>query len=420
LIGAVIGGAAAPASADLVTTRRIARGVTLKKITKRKPRLSINAVSVKMAAPSRIRPALGSGSLPGLERTSSMARRRRALVAINGDYARSSGRPVMTFAQGSRLVQTPLSWGRNFAMTANESHAFIGHPHPKVVLGQAVGDPLRIVRVNQGAPRWDEVAMFTKAGGRLERPPRRSCSARLMPTSLPQPDAKKTGLTTRFEVGAVRCAFRRMYPAGGIVLSARREGPRAAAIKALPHAGVVTLTWSLGWPNVRETVGGNPTLVEDGRIVVGRSSSPFYARHPRTGVGTTGDGRVLLVTVDGRRRKHSVGLTLPGFAKLMRSLGATWALNLDGGGSTTMVVRGRVVNRPSDGPERPVSSALLVLPAGAGGSQRATVVPAREVWRDVATDPASTGGLADALAGRSMRLPASLERAARTFRAHSD
>jgi exopolysaccharide biosynthesis protein len=77
----------------------------------------------------------------------------------------------------------------------------------------------------------------------------------------------------------------------------------------------------------------------------------------------TDEGRLLLVTVDGRHPGWSVGMTLPEAARLMRSLGARDALNLDGGGSTTMTVRGQVVNRPSDGGgERPVSNALYVTP----------------------------------------------------------
>jgi exopolysaccharide biosynthesis protein len=86
-------------------------------------------------------------------------------------------------------------------------------------------------------------------------------------------------------------------------------------------------------------------------------------RQARTLAGVTEDGRLLLVTVDGRRPGWSVGMTLPEAARLMRSLGARDALNLDGGGSTTMVVRGQVVNRPSDRVgERPVSDALYVPP----------------------------------------------------------
>jgi len=85
-------------------------------------------------------------------------------------------------------------------------------------------------------------------------------------------------------------------------------------------------------------------------------------RQPRTLAGVRADGTLLLVTVDGRLPGWSVGMTLPESARLMRSLGARDALNLDGGGSSTMVVRGEVVNRPADRVERRVSDGLFVLP----------------------------------------------------------
>jgi exopolysaccharide biosynthesis protein len=86
-------------------------------------------------------------------------------------------------------------------------------------------------------------------------------------------------------------------------------------------------------------------------------------RHPRTLAGMRRDGTLLLVTVDGRRPGWSDGVTLPEAARLMRALGGRDALNFDGGGSSTMTVRGRVVGRPSDPTgERPVSDALVVLP----------------------------------------------------------
>jgi uncharacterized protein YbcI len=97
-------------------------------------------------------------------------------------------------------------------------------------------------------------------------------------------------------------------------------------------------------------------------------SAPWFygsfvaARSPRTLAGLRSDGTLLLVTVDGRRPGWSAGVTLPEAARVMRALGAPNALNLDGGGSTAMAVRGRVVSRPSDpAGERPVSDALVVL-----------------------------------------------------------
>jgi hypothetical protein len=105
-------------------------------------------------------------------------------------------------------------------------------------------------------------------------------------------------------------------------------------------------------------VSGGPRLLTNGRVTVTSKSEGFGSRdvygrfvagrNPRTLAGVTATGALLLVTVDGRAPGYSVGIGLPEAARLMRSLGARDALNLDGGGSTTMVVRGRVVNRPSD------------------------------------------------------------------------
>ncbi len=84
-------------------------------------------------------------------------------------------------------------------------------------------------------------------------------------------------------------------------------------------------------------------------------------RHPRTVVGVDRRGSIWLIAIDGRQPTHSVGMTFTDLVRLCDRLELTDALNLDGGGSTTMVVRGVVVNKPSDatGP-RPVSDALVV------------------------------------------------------------
>jgi len=85
-------------------------------------------------------------------------------------------------------------------------------------------------------------------------------------------------------------------------------------------------------------------------------------RNPRTLAGVTADGHLLLVTVDGRAHGYSAGLSFDESARLMQALGATEALNLDGGGSTTMALGGTLVTRPSDATgERPVGDALLLL-----------------------------------------------------------
>lgn len=85
-------------------------------------------------------------------------------------------------------------------------------------------------------------------------------------------------------------------------------------------------------------------------------------RHPRTAVAKLKDGKFLMITVDGRS-EASGGIGLQDLAEYMLSLGAVDAMNLDGGGSTTMFVDGKVVNKPSDKEgERKVSDAILVTP----------------------------------------------------------
>jgi hypothetical protein len=104
---------------------------------------------------------------------------------------------------------------------------------------------------------------------------------------------------------------------------------------------------------------GAPVLLSHGRLAIDEAAEGVafdYAwakeRQPRTIAGISRSGRLLLVTVDGRQPGRSDGATLVEEAALMRALGAVSALNLDGGGSTTMVAGGRLVNRPSDGAER--------------------------------------------------------------------
>ncbi len=126
-----------------------------------------------------------------------------------------------------------------------------------------------------------------------------------------------------------------------------------------------------------EAVGGRPLIAKDSAMVAGIDSAGgatfSTTRHPRTAVGISNNGkRVLLVVVDGRQKGYSDGMTLRELATLMLALGARDALNLDGGGSTTMIYADsshdiRVANRPSDATgERPVGDALGIVTRCAG------------------------------------------------------
>jgi hypothetical protein len=121
-------------------------------------------------------------------------------------------------------------------------------------------------------------------------------------------------------------------------------------------------------------------------------------------------------------------MTLRELADLMASLGARDAVNLDGGGSSEMFLNGLVANRPSDGRERFISSALVVLPGADAGqadlesggavtaaARTGSTAAATRLLGPSVTDPASTGGLADALRRSGARLPAELESVADAY-----
>jgi exopolysaccharide biosynthesis protein len=107
--------------------------------------------------------------------------------------------------------------------------------------------------------------------------------------------------------------------------------------------------------NIRSLAGGWPQLVKDGNNVIKSNPNvegviPRFSgnRHPRTGVGFSEDSTtVYFITVDGRQQT-SKGMSLSEFADLMIEEGIYQGLNLDGGGSTTMVIKNKVVNSPSD------------------------------------------------------------------------
>jgi hypothetical protein len=116
---------------------------------------------------------------------------------------------------------------------------------------------------------------------------------------------------------------------------------------------------------VDDAVGAGPVLVAAGTTAVSADAEVFFGTsipdvHPRTAAGVTADGDLLLLVVDGRQ-EVSRGVSLVELAQMMQNLGAVEAVNLDGGGSSAMVVDGHLLNRPEGGTtEREVVSAVVV------------------------------------------------------------
>lgn len=408
--------------------RRVAPGVKLIKVRRRGPR-KIFALRVDPTRRPSIDVALGRGVLPGLQRTRRIARRNRALAAVNGDFALPGGRPSGPFAADGDLKQSSFRGGTVFGAAGGGRSARIADPKVSMTSVEgASGDVWPVHRWNDGPPVYGEVAGFSAAGSSLELPPRASCAARLVPDGRPRWADSERAVERDYVVDRTGCFSARLRRGKSVVLAAHPGSPEALLLRSLEVGEQVTLGWSLGFPRVLDGIGGFPLLVRKGRLIASACGDPLCSRHPRTGIGITRNGHILLVVVDGRQPNWSVGMTLVEFAREMRRQGAVEAMNLDGGGSSTMVLRGRILNRPSDGKERAVSSAVLVLRRRDRGER--LEAPTRSARAPATFDPTgpnpafldagSTGGMLDALArgslGPRVRLPEGLQRLVRAFR----
>ena len=424
----------------------------------------VRVISLNVRAKATIDTVLAANSL-GRERVSSMASRARAIAAINGDFSRPTGRPIHTFARDGRLDLTPvmnsgtgaLYYGRNFAVDKPKKNVFMTHPWTRAWVwmpGNNGDASYRVDRLNDSTYQKHakrQIRAFTSVSRSWELPPHGGCYVHLRPTGPPlaseavhAPRVRgrllaRVGIERRHVVTKRRCNKPRVSPKGGIMLYSPRGGVYADALRSLKVGRRVFFGWSLGWPNVLDTIGGNPTLIEDGVVQKQSIYGPSHivsSRHPRTAVAYNARSRrVSLVTVDGRQSGYSHGMTLAELARFCRKrLRATDVLNLDGGGSTTMVTKGKIRGRPSDGSERAVSSALVVIRGRDPGEPRMknlapnftgltpedaeapVMAGAVSPYDEMVEDPASVGGLADWLDHEGHDLPKFLERVADDFR----
>jgi Phosphodiester glycosidase len=375
-----------------------------------------------------------------------------AIAAVNGDFGTFDGEPTHSSLIDADLRTSGLMPGVGFSVNRNGSRAWARWAHGSIVATTSSASFV-VARLNAGAARGGEVAAFTQVGGAVERPAVDMCAAELQPsTDFRWSDAQHNGIARTYQVVQQpdpcpyqRLAFDASAPAGTVILQAKRACWCARRIMALDPGETIDLTWETwGRPGITDQIGGQPQLVRDGQNVApgpDTSSSYFYGRNPRTGVGITAGCTdrdaatrcyVYLITVDGRQDGWSIGMTLPRFAKefLRQRPSATWAINLDGGGGTEMWVSHRrrrpycqmpttaggcTVDRPSGGHERVSITSLQVLDVpdpgepnltataiasfgGTAPTPPATAVDAARAADLFAQDPGSTGGLLDAIA----------------------
>ncbi|WP_326667845.1 phosphodiester glycosidase family protein [Streptomyces sp. NBC_01257] len=342
----------------------------------------------------RLEPSYGP-DLENRERTSELAAAAGATAAVNAGFfvldpkAGAPGDPAGVGVYDGRLLSEPVS-GRP-ALVIRDSGRHTGVTRltwQGRVAGRGASQPLDgIDRVpglirNCGGTADDTPTSLPLHDATCTDPDELVAFTREYGGQTPHGDGLEAVLDSHDRVVELRSPRGGALPAGGS--SVQATGNRVAGLTALAQAGKplrvektlrdgdgrrVPLSSTTGILN------GGPELVRDGRLhvtpatdgMVQPGNASFYygwvhKRNPRTLAGVDAAGRTVLVTADGRGTA-ALGLSIPESAAVARSLGLRDAVNLDGGGSTTLVVDGAVLNTPSDATgERPVGDALLILP----------------------------------------------------------
>lgn len=327
--------------------------------------------------------ALANAQVLGKETVRSMANRRtqrgdrRVLVAVNGGFGvlgdmRGYGGVLENLhIQDGELITQPTDTEACFGVT--ESGEFLSSSVQMNASLQIGTHTLQLSCINQRRLDGCQVTLYTPRLGESTRTNRRR-GREVILSGLPLP------LTPNYEhpyrVETVSRDGNSLIPRDGAVLwiNARL---RDESISHFNTGADGTLTISLSppeWNHVRHAIGGRLRLLKNGKInetlvemhnaekrhTPGKRTPVLNLSHePRTALGYNAD-TLFLVVADGRQPKYSTGLTLYELASILIELGATEAINLDGGSSSTFVVKDTVINKPSGQQERDVLNAVFI------------------------------------------------------------
>ncbi|MEV6847583.1 phosphodiester glycosidase family protein [Actinoplanes sp. NPDC051411] len=355
--------------AETRTTRTLAPGVTLTEIVRGTDPAPADQINTTTRGPWRvdvltIDPRRAHGHLRAtygedLSRTETvtdLAAQAHALAAVNASFftftasAQYPGTPVGLGLYDGKLLSDPttdpteadllIDADRN-TMTVGRLHwtGSLANPRTGASLPVALVDepPAAAGQVTEITP---EFAAQTPAGPGAEVVlDRRDCVVRT---------AGVRGTTLKSGQTAIQATGAQAGPLLSLATGCLRETSNLtddSGRRVSPRPGLYGVT-------------GRYQLLKDGQNVVPTGSGSFFDRNPRTIAGTTAGGKIVLAALDGRLTT-SVGTTLDETARVAQALGLRDAINLDGGGSTTMVARGALINTPSGGTQRAVGDALV-------------------------------------------------------------
>jgi len=290
-----------------------------------------------------IEPAIASenNTLASRSKISNIAARNNALVAINGGYFKQqTGVPLGTLMINKEMYTGPIY--DRVAMGFTEDGYLMDRVKLKASIDTNIGT-VKVDNINQPRMLSTYVIVYTPAWGKITPP---------SPKYGTQIVVEKGKVT---KVDSARCEI----PENGFVI----VGPESK-LKEIAKAKKLkfNVKTSPEWENVNHIISGGPYLIRNGEIYIDMTAQKLGSiggRNPRTAIGYTKDNHLIMITADGREGS-SIGLTLTELAYLMKELGCVNAMNLDGGGSTVMYVKGQVVNKPQENGGIPLSHTLTV------------------------------------------------------------
>lgn len=309
----------------------------------------INYLEIDLNRRIEVKLALAQDQVFGSEHVSSLSERHGAIAAVNGAYFAANGRPLGVFMIDGHLISEPYANRTALGLTKKgavmEQVSFSGEVNSLITDFSAPITGLNRPRLQ------DELIVYTPYYGT-------KTNTNVYGYEVTVVD----GIVTDMQLG------NSSIPTNGLVLSGHGVHKQNLSQLQIGDRLDVRLGLEPDWTElgVEQIIGGGPRLVQDGELWITGEAERFQpdilqGRAPRTALGITADNKLLLVTVNGRQPNISVGMSLTELGHLLIELGAIQAMNLDGGGSTTMVVRNLVLNLPSNGQERPVSNGIVVI-----------------------------------------------------------
>ncbi len=295
-----------------------------------------------------VKPILSGGQVLGRDKLTSVAAGVKAAAAVNASYFGSDGWVIGNLKMDGNIISVEKMRRTAFLVYSDHNMEI----EPVSYYGELElpgGQKLPVGGINRERLN-DELIIYNKEYAQTTHTNGHGYELKL--------DNKGNVLYTNFQGNSP------LAP-GELVLSG--HGVAADLLKNFQVGDKIAIRQTLGDKGdaAQYVLGAGPRLVDGGRVAVNSRAENFppditQGRAPRTAVGLTKDGKIILLVADGRSN-NSRGLTLTELAEKLIEYDAIDAMNLDGGGSSEMVIGSKIVNAPSDGQERRISVALGIF-----------------------------------------------------------